>query len=681
MGKIGGESMIFEYIKFKNYRPYYGEQTMYFRNKNKNQNNFSIHKKNIVLIGGLNGHGKTSLINAIFICFYGRRKFKQKEYDELMRNAVNKKHLSEGGKEGSIELAFTDETGSYAIEVTFNHRELKETRRVYELNGDLKKTREIATTEQAFYDFIDQRIPIDVSQFFIFDAEKIRDLVGEQERSETIRAIQKVVSLELYNQLLKDLDHISRELTSDLRKQVKDDDIKNLFDRLEEINEKLDRFESEEKQVDEKLAILNEEEVNLQRKRREMISHSSATKQQLNRWIGEYEEKLKQHKDFFKKFKEKDLQQLILLPAIRVLKQNIKREKEYLEAKFREKLQFIDYDNFIVKLLEIDTDPPLTEKQKIQIKMNGRDVWAKLNNIQRNVLKEKIQVIHDLSNKDYQTLINYPEARSRDIKPVIEEMKKAEEMLRKYQSQLGDAPDEIDTTEIDEKIKVCNQKLGELRVRKKQLFSLTRKLRDERSRIQREITEKERVKNELGPIEQKIDLITRLRNATQEFIDQVTLLKAKQLKLAVETIIEQMFRKNEFGEVKFHPEKFTLTIYNQEGKEIDLMSRSEGEKQLIALAMIWALTKVSGTQIPFVIDTPLARLDSIHRSNLVHHYFTKLSDQVIILSTDTEITQDFYEELFPFIEKSYLLTFDEQEKYTKIEEGYFFEKVTNPWLA
>jgi DNA sulfur modification protein DndD len=671
--------MIFEYIKFKNYRPYYGEQILYFRDKNKKD--FSIHKKNIVLIGGLNGHGKTSLINSIFICFYGRRKFKPKEYAELMRNAVNKKHIAEGGNEGSVELAFTDETGTYAIEVTFNHAQLTETRRVYELNEDLQRVREIVTTEQAFYDFIDQRIPMDVSQFFIFDAEKIRDLVGEQDRAETIHAIQKVVSLELYNQLLKDLDHISNELTRDLRKQVKDADIEALLDRLEEINEKLDQYEEEENQVNEQVAILSEKESELQRERRQFISHSSATKQQLSRWIGEYEEKLKQYKSFFKKFKEKDLQQLVLLPAIRKLKQNIKREKEYLEAKYREELKFTPYDNFIVKLLDITVDPPLTEKQKIQLKLKGKEIWAQLNNIQRNVLKEEVKVIHDLSNKDYQTLANYPEAKSRNIKPIIEEMQKAEEMLRKYQAQLDDAPDEIDTSEIDEKIKECNQQLGELRARRKQLFTLIRQLRDEHARIQREITEKERVKSELGPIEEKISLINRLRDATQEFIDQVTLLKARQLKLEVETIIEQMFRKNEFGEVTFHPEKFTLTIYNQEGKEIDLMSRSEGEKQLIALAMIWALTKVSGTQIPFVIDTPLARLDSIHRANLVHHYFTKLSDQVIILSTDTEITKDFYEELAPFIEKSYLLTFDEQEKYTKIEEGYFFEKVTNPWLA
>src|SRR5579875_1297018 len=105
--------MIFKYIKFKNYRPYYGEQVLDFRNRKKDSNN--IYYKNIVLVGGLNGHGKTSLINSIFVCLFGHRKFKsQKEYGEYLSKSVNSKFVQEGGKEGVIELAFTDETGTYA---------------------------------------------------------------------------------------------------------------------------------------------------------------------------------------------------------------------------------------------------------------------------------------------------------------------------------------------------------------------------------------------------------------------------------------------------------------------------------------------------------------------------------------------------------------------------------------
>src|SRR5699024_9701836 len=144
----------------------------------------------------------------------------------------------------------------------------------------------------------------------------------------------------------------------------------------------------------------------------------------------------------------------------------------------------------------------------------------------------------------------------------------------------------------------------------------------------------------LGPIQNKLEMLERLRNGDKEYIDRVTYLKANQLKIEIKTIIEQLFRKINFDKVEFHHKHFTLTIYNKDEETVDLISRSEGEKQFISIAMIWALTKVSGSKFPFVIDTPLARLDSVHRSNLVNHYFTKLSDQVIILSTDTEITKE-----------------------------------------
>lgn len=156
----------FEYLKFKNYRPYYGEQTIYFQDNDPSNEN-SPFKKNIVLIGGLNGHGKTSLITSIFIALYGHRYFKnQSEYNNLISECVNKKHVNEGGNSGSIELAFTDDTGNYAIEVIFEKDKLGEIRKVHSLNEELKKVNELHFTMEEYNDFIDSRIPLDVAQFF-----------------------------------------------------------------------------------------------------------------------------------------------------------------------------------------------------------------------------------------------------------------------------------------------------------------------------------------------------------------------------------------------------------------------------------------------------------------------------------------------------------------------------------
>jgi DNA sulfur modification protein DndD len=670
--------MIFEFIKFNNYRPYYGEQILYFRNKIESTK--SIHKKNVILIGGLNGHGKTSLINSIYISLFGHRKFKsQKEYGEYISKSVNHKHIKEGGKEGLIELAFTDDTGSYAIEVAFVAAHHEEYRKVYQLDQHLNRIREIQLTLEEFYDFIDSRIPLDVAQFFIFDAEKIRDLVGDQETEETIRAIQKVVSLELYNQLLKDIDKIYNDMTKEIKKSTSDQEIEKLFEKLESISNEIESLEINTQEVSERIEVLSTEEQLKQRERRVLIANSSLTKQNLSKAIGENVQKLNQIQQGLKTAKSTQLQMLILQPYINQLKVRLKKERNYLDAKMRENAKFAPYEDFMKNLLHNNISPALTEDQKIQLEKQGKIIWAKLNNLQNNIVSEEIELLHDLSQGDFQKLVYYPETKSSNLKEQINEKQKIESLLKKYQDKFDDAPDDIDTKELDKEIANLNQELGDLRGQKRTYFSRLNQLRNEKFGLNNNIKSKQKDLKNLGPLEAKLDLLERIRNGTKDFIDQVTVLKAKQLKNEIETILQQLFRKNDFQKVEFHPEKFVLTIYNQFGEPVDLMSRSEGEKQLIALAMIWSLTKVSGSNFPFVIDTPLARLDSIHRSNLVNHYFTKLSDQVVILSTDTEITQDFYQELIPFIEQEYILDYNEDTKCTTIEEGYFFKKELTAW--
>jgi DNA sulfur modification protein DndD len=101
---------------------------------------------------------------------------------------------------------------------------------------------------------------------------------------------------------------------------------------------------------------------------------------------------------------------------------------------------------------------------------------------------------------------------------------------------------------------------------------------------------------------------------------------------------------------------------------------SAGEKQLLAIAFLWGLARVSGRKLPVAIDTPLGRLDSSHRTNLVERYFPGASHQVILLSTDTEIGEVEIEQLRQqdAIAREYLLKYDSSERQTIIEPGYFW---------
>jgi len=662
--------MNFEYLRFRNYRPYYGEQTIHFHP----DSSHSLYRRNIILIGGLNGQGKTSLINAILICLYGQRRFKKDEYAEIIRNAINYRHLREGGNSGSIELAFRDDTGIYAIEVTFIKGKDQETRRLYQLNEELKKVKEITVSEYEFVEFIDQRIPVDVSQFFIFDAEKIRELVGEQDKDETVQAIQKVVSLELYKQLSKDLDHLIKKWTRELKDKSGTEYIEKIQQRLNEIQLELDELEVQLSDVQKTLAVKSEEELELQQERRRLIANSSRTREAIIKAISDYEGIIRNIDEDLKQYKIKDLPKLILAPLIKRLKERLREEREFLEAKEMERRLFTPYETFASRLLSIEVEPPLTEKQKETLKIKGKQIWAELNQIKQRPI-QNMQILHDLSRGDYQKLNSYSEKVYSNVQALLEKKHKYEALLKQQQVELQDAPEAIDTQEYDDRIKELNQEIGELKIKRRELNAKIRELRDERTNLFHKLTNEQKKLAELGPIEKKLDLTNRLYQATQEFIDRVTLLKAQQLKREVEVILGQLFRKDEFSRVVFDPNRFTLVMFNQHDEKIDIMSRSEGEKQLISLGMIWALTKVSGSKMPFVIDTPLARLDSVHRKNIVEHYFTHLSDQVIILSTDTEITFDFYKQLKPFINREYILVYDQESQSTRIYNGYFFEQV------
>ena len=102
-------------------------------------------------------------------------------------------------------------------------------------------------------------------------------------------------------------------------------------------------------------------------------------------------------------------------------------------------------------------------------------------------------------------------------------------------------------------------------------------------------------------------------------------------------------KKTLIDHVTMDSESLDLHYINLEGDEVEKKSLSAGEKQLMVISLLWALAINSKKKLPVIIDTPLSRLDSAHRSALVKKYFPKASDQTIILSTDSEIDERYYQ--------------------------------------
>ena len=125
------------------------------------------------------------------------------------------------------------------------------------------------------------------------------------------------------------------------------------------------------------------------------------------------------------------------------------------------------------------------------------------------------------------------------------------------------------------------------------------------------------------------------------------------------------------SKVSIDKETFEVKLFKGDDDEITKDMLSKGELQMYATAIVWGLAKTSGRPLPFIIDTPLARLDEEHRSSLVQEFYPE-RHQTIILSTDSEINYEYYKKLQPYISNSYVIQYDSREGKTVIQNGYFF---------
>ena len=168
-----------------------------------------------------------------------------------------------------------------------------------------------------------------------------------------------------------------------------------------------------------------------------------------------------------------------------------------------------------------------------------------------------------------------------------------------------------------------------------------------------------------------------LGGAVHKLLDEFSLslkeAKLAELAQALQASFGRLARKTDLiSTVDFDPETFSVTIRDESGAAINKKKLSAGEQQVFAIAILDALLTCSGRSLPLVIDTPLGRLDSKHRERLVREYFPRAAHQVVVLSTDTEVDQRFYEDLAPHLSHSYHLQFDEEMGSTKVEDGYFW---------
>jgi DNA sulfur modification protein DndD len=219
------------------------------------------------------------------------------------------------------------------------------------------------------------------------------------------------------------------------------------------------------------------------------------------------------------------------------------------------------------------------------------------------------------------------------------------------------------------------------------------RLRQERARIQGELESGqgviERLEGEYNRLLEKVARAELGRLEAQRLLDhsqksRETLTRFRESVLKhnlrrIETMILESFkalmRKDNFiHDLRISPDKFELQLIGTSDNLIEATRLSAGERQLLAVSMLWGLARASGRTLPIVIDTPLGRLDSKHRANLIERYFPKASQQVLLLSTDEEIDATYYKQLKPAVGRTYHLEYNHEKGCTIVSPGYFWNE-------
>ncbi|WP_102706490.1 DNA sulfur modification protein DndD [Terribacillus saccharophilus] len=662
--------MKFKKLIFENYKTYYGHQEI----------DLSISKqdvkenKNIILLGGLNGAGKTTILKAVRYVLFGQRGISSYEYKRLLAGTINNTYFDEGGRECSVTLTMemgNDELWTLHISWRFDRLKklVKEDRSIsIKRNTDAPAKKVNITDISTYNHFIDRIIPYNAAPFFIFDGEEIKELILKQNSQEMKEAIHKITGLESYKILLSDLNELESSLLKKLSTATKQSTINEHQKRYAELETQVDKYETHLEKINKKISELDTEINKTRQVRDSKITNNSKSREVIVKKQAKVVAQLEIRKNELESYYQDNVLLLILSDIIKKLKEEIKKENNLKNKRIMLENSLEPYNKFISELLSHKIDPQLTQQQLQQIKKIGEQVWLK----DRELESVKGKEIHDLSSKDYQYLFSLPVRDIHQLQKLRNEVGFLKQQYEHLEDQIRSAPESVDIEKENKRLSYLDQQRGQLTLKSQAAHKKLRPLKDEMTTVRNKLTRVSDKDISADIINNKLVYLEKVKAFSKEYLEKATHLKAQLIQTEFELMLRKLFRKDdEFGKVHFDINNYAVRLYNDKNQEISILDRSAGEMQMISSALIWALIKVSDLELPMVIDTPLGRLDSIHRNRLIEHYYKHLSEQVIILSTDTEITQDYVRMMQEHSVQQYLLDYNEDRKYTIIRDGYF----------
>ncbi|GAB3296355.1 DNA sulfur modification protein DndD [Pseudidiomarina andamanensis] len=656
--------MIFKTLTLNNFRVFKGLHDIDLAPKK-----HGLVGKPIVLFGGLNGAGKTSILTAIRLILMGRKALgtaiSQKEYIKFLIEQINKEALSsQKNARASIELEFTHthkgKHNTFVVNRGWNSEGTESLK--LKLNDEILDTLNIEQTQAILSDLV----PTGIGDLFFFDGEKIAELAEDDTGHYLKDAVQKLLGIDVVNRLREDLEIYLKQVTKDSSDNESVKQITALEAEKDLLYQLATRSRQKAEEIRPQLFELRKLASHLENKLQERGGAWAKTKKdekaRADQLIRDEHQIsgviLNELDDYFP---------LALAPnAVKSLFEQLHKEKsKKQENGFLEQLTKLVPKLSRVLAKEINADAANLEKLILD--------HAELLSSSR----QDGSVVLDISDTDFYRLLNGNEASLNSKAKLVESLRKLEfsqSELASLSTNISRAPDEEELGEIFAELRELDKKIIEKRdnylAHLKEAQSRMMKTLELSRRLEKLISQQ---KNQVT-IVKAIKRVSSAQSALTQFARRLTKLRVSQLEELFVISYRKLARKDELKlAAKINPENFDVSLIDQDGTEINRKSLSAGEKQIFAFAILEALGKLSGKVLPLVVDTPLGRLDSKHRDKLITRYFPEASDQVILLSTDTEVDKGFYSMLEEYVSHSYEIKFDGKLRNSRIFEGYFWK--------
>ncbi|MDM1377715.1 DNA sulfur modification protein DndD [Myroides marinus] len=660
-------------IKFHNFRIYKGDNEVLL--------NSSSPSKNINIIAGKNGFGKTTFLTSLIWCLYGKMMVEVEDkyrrdvrnaggYEKFLLSLTNRDFLTDldikqdNKAKMFMEVEIKDLTipampcNKIVIRRTFNIANETEDIEIFIDDAENELTKEVGY-EVFINDFI---LPREIAKFFFFDAEKIVTLAEAKTKAELrnlSKAYSEVLGIKKYEDLKKNLEVLLTKLRRNGAKPQEKEKLDALLEKEAELIKLRDIVSDEYNS--------NEQEINNCLKQSEALQEkliregSGITVEELQALQNEYST-LRDESDHIKLRLKKILD---LVPL--VLAGN----------KLNDLYNQLEKESGLVSSLNIDLNaiPNLTKILQEQLP----DLKLELNQLDKivKVFQKTIDKQNTHSKENVEILLDYTPEQVREVKAVIDNIKNG------FNVQFTNIVKEDKNNRLLSS-KVLN-KIKQAEARKDN--AVAQKLRDEKAKIDNKVLELSQQKGQL--IEEKNTLDTQFSSnqkvlseyeknfklietdiekakITQTLLDKITLViqKIKQdkkysLQKSILLGLQKIMHKNNFirnVRVNVLDDVIDIDLLDAKNNVIDKESLSKGEQQLYATALLKALVDESGIKFPVFIDSPLQKFDKYHSENIIKEFYPSISDQVVLFPLlEKELSEAEYEYLKPNLNKVYMI--------------------------